>query len=232
MKRNLLERFKELLTRLGARMSAPALHRLQMLVNYLRVGRWMRTQGFASVRRVANRAAVFAAVAERIRDRRVLYLEFGVYRGDSMRFWSQALRHPEARLHGFDSFRGLPEDFDIGGPYAKGTFDVGGALPRIDDPRVRFFPGGFEETLPSYQMPAHEVLVILLDADLYSSTFLVLRHLRPHITPGTFIILGDLSRPEHEPRAFQEFTAESGLRFRPVAASYSLNVAGYECVSS
>ena len=230
MRRALLERGKQLLTRIGARLPARALHRLQMAVNYLRLGRWVREQGFAPGRRVANRAAVFAAVADPVRDRPVLYLEFGVYRGDSMRYWSRALRHPQARLHGFDSFRGLPEDFDVGGPYARGTFDVGGVPPPVDDPRVRYFPGRFAETLPSHQMPAHEVLLVLLDADLYSSTQLVLRHLRPHVVPGTIVILGDLSRPEHEPRAFQEFLAESGLRFRLLAASYSLNVAAFECV--
>jgi len=231
MRRALLERCKELLTRIGARLSSPALHRVQMVVNYLRVGRWMRAQGFAPGRRVANRAAVFAAVAARVSDGPVLYLEFGVYRGESLRFWSRALRHPDARLHGFDSFRGLPEDFDVGGPYARGTFDVGGAAPQIADPRVRFFPGRFEQSLASYQPPAHEALVVLLDADLYSSTLLVLRQLRPHLAPGTIVILGDLSRPDHEPRAFQEFLAESRLRFRVVAASYSLNIAAFECVT-
>ncbi len=230
MKRELFERFKQLLTACGAQISAGTLHRLQMVVNYLRLGRWMKANGFRTKRRVANRAAVFAAVADRVRDRPVLYLEFGVYRGASMRYWSGALRHPESRLHGFDSFEGLPEDFDVDGPYVKGTFDLQGASPRIDDPRVRFFKGRFAEVLPSYRLPAHEVLVIVLDADLYTSTRYVLRQLQPQITPGAFLFLGDLSRPEHEPRAFREFMAESGLRFRVVAASYSLNAAFFECV--
>jgi hypothetical protein len=123
-------------------------------------------------------------VAEKVRDRAVLYLEFGVFEGASLRFWSRALRNPEARLDGFDSFCGLPEDFDVNGPIVRETFDVGGRIPRIDDPRVRFFKGWFSDTLPEYEVPPHEVLVIVLDADLYSSTRLVLDRFRPWINAG------------------------------------------------
>ena len=44
-----------------------------------------------------------------VQDQRVLYLEFGVFRGRTIRYWSRKLRHPETRLHGFDSFEGLPD---------------------------------------------------------------------------------------------------------------------------
>ena len=64
----------------------------------------------------------------------VLYLEFGVFEGASMRRWSTALKNPASLLHGFDSFEGLPEDFDF--KYPKGHFDVGGSLPDIDDDRI------------------------------------------------------------------------------------------------
>jgi hypothetical protein len=147
-----------------------------------------------------------------------------------MRWWSRALRHPESRLHGFDSFEGLPEDFDVAGGYPKGRFSTGGVPPQIDDLRVEFFQGWFEDTLPSYDLPDHDVLVITLDADLYSSTIFVLNRLRDAIRPGTFVYFDDLSRPDHEPKAFDEFMRESGLRFRPVVADRSLNNAAFECV--
>ena len=165
-----------------------------------------------------------------MRDRRVLYLEFGVFQGTCTRYWSKALKHPDTRLHGFDSFEGLPEDFDVDGPYVKGTFDVGGEIPQIEDSRVAFHKGWFDEVLPTYELPDHEVLVIIIDADLYSSTQYVLRHLRPFIKPGTFIYFDDMSRPDHEPRAFEEFWKESGLGFRLVSTEYSLNTAFFECV--
>jgi hypothetical protein len=196
----------------------------------MRLGRWMKTHGFRFQRRFPDRDQVFAAVAPKFKDKRVLYLEFGVYKGDSMRWWSQALTHPESRLHGFDSFEGLPEAFDdSGGRYAKGWFSTGGQVPSIDDARVQFHKGWFEQTLPGFQIPEHDVLVMTLDADLYSSTIYVLNQMRPHIKAGVYIYFDDMSRPDHEPRAMEEFMQTSGLKFRPLAADVTLNNAFFVC---
>lgn len=230
LKLRLLQRFKQLLTLLGARLSARGVHQLQMMVNYMRLGNWMARNNYRPGRRLPDRYAVFDRVAEQVREKRVLYLEFGVFQGASMRYWAGALKHPEARLHGFDSFEGLPEDLDMDGPYVKGVFDVKGQIPQIDDPRVTFFKGWFEDVLPNYRLPEHDVLVVVIDADLYSSTHCVLQHLRPFFKAGDFLYFDDMSRPEHEPRAFEEFVRESGLRFQLIAADYSLNNAFFQCL--
>ncbi|MDQ4018254.1 MAG: TylF/MycF family methyltransferase [Actinomycetota bacterium] len=220
---------KHSLTVVGARLPDPALYAIAMTVNYLRLGRWMRVRGYSFPARLPHRTDVWDAVLERIADRKVLYLEFGVHRGRSMRYWSERLRHPDARLEGFDSFEGLPEDFDER-RYPKGRFSTGGVPPALDDPRVRFHQGWFEDTLPAYELPEHDVLFVNLDADLYSSTIYVLRQLRGAIGPGVYLYFDDLSRPEHEPKAFDEFTAETGLAFRAVAADRTLNHAVFECI--
>ncbi len=222
--------FKTFLTLLGARMSANCLHWLQMIINYMKLGRWMASSDFQIKKRVRDRAEVFDVVVKQVCDKKVLYLEFGVHRGTSMRYWSSVLKHPEAKLHGFDSFEGLPEDFDVDGPIVESTHDRKGAIPQIDDSRVKFFKGWFEEVLSTYQLPEHDVLVIVLDADLYLSTLCALNHLRPYIKPGTFIYFDELSRLDHEPRAFARFMKESGLRFRLVSIENSLNRAFFECV--
>ena len=224
-----LSYFKASLTMAGAHLSEGALHRMQMVVNYMKLGRWVANHDFAP-QRVMDRNAVFDAVAKRVKDRKVLYLEFGVWEGRSIRYWSEALRNPDSMLHGFDSFEGLPEDFDVKGPYSKGSFNVGGRIPQIDDPRVKFFKGWFEDSLPTYQVPSYDTLVICLDADLYSATIFVLRQLRDHIKPGTFVYFDDMSRPDHEPRAFDEFVAETGRRFQPLVADMPLNRIFFECV--
>jgi len=218
---------KQLLSLIGAKLSAHALLQLQMVVNHLKLGRWMRDRGFAVDRRARDREAVWDAVISRVRDRKVLYLEFGVFEGLATRYWSRELKNPGSILHGFDSFEGLPEE---GSRWTKGQFSTEGRIPQIDDPRVRFFKGWFDQVLPTYTVPPHDVLVLNMDADLYSSTIFVLRHLREHIKPGTFIYFDELNHLEHEPKAFDEFTEETGLRFRLVSADRTLQFAFFECV--
>jgi O-methyltransferase len=157
----------------------------------------------------------------------VLYLEFGVFQGVATRFWSRALTHPQTQLHGFDSFEGLPEKF---GPWVDRSFDVQGSLPVIEDKRVQFFKGWFDQVLPGYSVPPHELLVINMDADLYSSTIYVLRYLRPWIKSGALLYFDEMNHLEHEPRAFDEFMKESGLRFRPLCADKSLAFVLFECI--
>jgi hypothetical protein len=225
----LLNSFKRVLNGIGASLSPATLVQIQASVNYLKIGRWMRDRGFAFSRRVSSREDVFTAIIDRVKDKRVLYLEFGVANGKSMQFWSRNLKHPEAILHGFDSFEGLPEG---GGPWVKGQFSNNGKIPQIQDSRVRFFKGWFDEVLPTYRVPDHDVLVINMDADIYSSTLYVLQYLRRYIVPGTFLYFDEMNHVEHEPRAFDNFVSESGLTFRPVSADTTLAFVAFECANS
>jgi hypothetical protein len=230
MTKALLRLFKRCLTALGAALPDKALHGLSMILNYMRLGRWTKRMGFRFPDRFPHREQVFAVAAEQIKDKKVLYLEFGVYTGKSMRWWSAALKNPESQLHGFDSFEGLPEAYDdAGGKYGKGWFSTGGQVPQIDDPRVAFHKGWFEQTVPDFKLPVYEVLFINLDADLYSSTTYVLDRLRAHIRPGVYVYFDDMSRPDHEPRALEEFLQATGLKFRPLAADVTLNNALFVC---
>ncbi|MBK7824530.1 TylF/MycF/NovP-related O-methyltransferase [Nannocystis sp.] len=222
--------FKTWLTRIGAHVSARAIHRVNAALNYLEVGRWMAAQGFDTSRRVIDRHEIYAQIASELGEQRVLYLEFGVHRGESMRMWSQLLRHPDSQLHGFDSFEGLPEDWTV--IDGKGTFSTGGAEPVLSDRRVRFFRGWFADTLPGYTPPAHERLVLHLDADLYSSTKTVLDALEREIVPGSFVLFDEFSDRLHELRAFDEFLrAHPQWRFRLVAADQILARVAFERVS-
>lgn len=223
----LLVSFKHVLNQLGQRLPKRYLAELQAGLNYMHVGRWMRDHGFDFDKRVQNREAVWAACLDQVKLKRVLYLEFGVASGRSMRYWSEHLINQESHLHGFDSFEGLPES---GGPWVKGQFASGGAVPIFDDKRVSFFKGWFDVVLPTYTLPSHEVLVINIDVDLYSSAICVLRFLRPHLRPGTFLYFDEMNHPEHEPRAFDEFLQESGLKFRPVISDKTLAYVLFECV--
>jgi hypothetical protein len=92
----------------------------------------------------------------------------------------------------------------------------------VDDPRVRFHKGWFEDTLLHYQVPPHDVLFVALDADLYSSTRTVLNALRTTSAWGRTSTLDEFSDRNHELRAFDEFIRGSGMKFRVVGATASL----------
>jgi len=195
--------------------------------NYMAVGRWFRRHSFDLPKRVSGRYSVWQFVASQVADQNVLYLEFGVFRGESIRWWSHALTNPSSHLHGFDSFEGLPE---CGGPWEKGQFDVKGVIPELTDERVRFFKGWFSQTLKDYLPPAHDILVINIDVDLYSSASDVLSAITPWIRVGTFVIFDDFHHLDHEPRAFSNFLAATGSRFESLCADRTLNYNVFRCI--
>jgi hypothetical protein len=101
------------------------------------------------------------------------YVEFGVFEGYSMRFLAGKNANPASRFIGLDSFEGLPEAW---GRAPKGTFNAGGGTPNIDDPRVSFIKGWFQDTWPELRLRLADLgrLVVHYDADLYSSTLFTL----------------------------------------------------------
>jgi len=210
------------LTRLGALCSQQVIYALNGSFNYLHVGWWLKAHGFEIRLRVRDRNGLFELAAHEIADRDVLYLEFGVHRGASLRAWSRLLGNPNAKLHGFDSFEGLPHDWTIEG-HGRGYFSTGGALPDIDDLRVTLFPGWFEDTLAAYDWPEHEVLFAMFDADLYSSTATALAAVRPHLRPGSFLYFDQFHHRGDELRAFAELVDESELRFDLVGVTKELS---------
>src|SRR5206468_1901540 len=132
-------------------------------------------------------------------------------------------------LHGFDSFEGLPE---IWSDKPKGAFSTGGSPPQIMDPRVTFYKGWFEQTLPKYSAPKRDVVIVNMDADLYSSTIFVLRSLKELIRPGTYLYFDEFGTFGHEERAFREFVEETKLGFRLRGGTKGLNQLLFQCVRS
>lgn len=141
-----------------------------------------------------------------------LNLEFGVFKGVSIRFLGGI---SDQKFYGFDSFIGLPEDYVAG--YKEGTFDQGGRIPEAPD-NVSFLKGWFEETLPGFlvENPGH-VAFLHMDADLYSSTIYVLNQLKDRIQKGTVIVFDEynffLDPTFAEKKAFEEFVAENNIKY-------------------
>jgi Macrocin-O-methyltransferase (TylF) len=107
-------------------------------------------------------------------DEKIVYIEFGVHQGYSIRHFLKSNANPKSIFIGLDSFEGLPEDW---GTMPKGTFDTQGNMPKIDDPRVTFFKGWFQDTAPDLLELLAKTdgkLIVNFDADLYSSTLFAL----------------------------------------------------------
>jgi macrocin-O-methyltransferase TylF-like protien len=208
---------KSLLVRVGSRLSENTVHNFNAAINYAETGRWLAKHGFHPRIRVKHDRELFDLIIEEVVESEVLYLEFGVFEGESMRYWSSRLKNPCAHLHGFDSFEGLPEDWNIDTP--KGHFSTDGTIPTLDDERVKFFKGWFNQTLPGYVAPPHQSLVIDMDADLYSSTIYVLGELRQLIVPGAYVYFDEFADRFNELRAFAEFVEVTAMKFEMLAAN-------------
>lgn len=205
------------LLRLGRRCPPRLRADLRAATAYLELGGWLAAQpGAPQPARFDTKDDLFAEAVRHVTGERPLYLEFGVWQGASLSWWSRHLRQPGARLVGFDSFEGLPEHWRPG--QGKGHFATAGP-PTIDDDRVSFQVGWFDSTLPAYDVPAHDSLVVTIDCDLYSSTATVLTALEPHLRPGTLLYFDELPDPDHELRALLEHLARTGRRIEPLGVA-------------
>ncbi len=86
-----LRTVKNLATRLGPILSKEIIHTLDASISYLETGRWLKSEGFVIPKRVDSRANVYDQLIRTLRDQPILYLEFGVYQGRSIRYWSERL---------------------------------------------------------------------------------------------------------------------------------------------
>lgn len=146
-------------------------------------------------------------------------LEFGVYTGSTLEVVAHA--RDRQQVYGFDSFQGLPEAWRPGFPAGYFTLDN---LP--DVPGAELVVGAFADTLPGF-VAGHRgpVDFLHIDCDLYSSTATVLEYVGPLLRPGSIVVFDEYFNypgwPEHEHRAWEEYVAQSGLRFEYVA--YTIN---------
>lgn len=148
-----------------------------------------------------------------------LVLEFGVEKGLSINVLGRATQR---LVHGFDSFRGLPEAW-AGTREGAFAFDRQGRLPKVPA-NVRLHVGWFDATLPAFlaSEPA-QVALLHIDCDIYASTRVVFDLLGGRIGPGSVVVFDEYFNypgwQQHEFRAFQEFVASRGLNYAYIGFS-------------
>lgn len=152
-----------------------------------------------------------------------VFAEFGVFNGASITYFANLL--PEFQIAGFDSFIGLEEDWP-GTYHPAGYFDLNGVLPKVPK-NVTLHPGWFEDTVPGFLdslSPEDWAPVLLhLDADTYTPTKFLLESFASKIRRGTLLIFDEyFGYPfwqNGEFKAFQEFIANTGLKYSYLACS-------------
>lgn len=126
-------------------------------------------------------------------------LEFGVGAGESTRLIAAHMP-----VIGFDSFKGLPEDWRDGFPAGMFAQDT---IPRI--PNTEFVVGLFDDTLPTFTFP-DRVGLVHIDCDLYSSTKTVLNHIT--LNRGTVVVFDEWRGydgcEDHEQQAWREHATD------------------------
>ena len=167
---------------------------LGVINDSLKYGSWIKKYDF--IKLGPGRELLWDYLNDKIiKNSPINYLEFGVFQGYSINKWRIYNKNSESRFYGFDSFEGLPDDwkYSYGLEMKKGKFDVKGSIPKIDDSRVSFIKGYFQETLPRFleTFNSNNRLIIHCDADLYSSTLFVLASMNKIIIPGTIIIFDE-----------------------------------------
>ena len=198
-------------------------YRLEMLNVLLEIGKWLKDNPFPST--FESRYDLYRYMNHDIvRDGPIEYLEFGVWNGKSIKYWSELNRHPDSRFFGFDTFEGLPERWRFfAKALPKGSFDAKGGTPEFDDARVIWIKGLFQNVLPDFlkRFTANHRLIINCDADLYSSTLYVLASMNPFLKPGSIVILDEITTVD-EFKAFRDFTQSFMRKYRVLAAAERL----------
>ena len=162
-----------------------------------------------------SKTAYFEAVYNHLpSDKPLLFVEFGCYKGKSIRKWAQMDQHPDSRFVGFDSFVGLPQQWRH---RPAGHFNRAGEIPEIDDPRVTFVKGWFNETLPDWlgdnEFSDEATTLIHIDADLYSSCSYILTSLH-NVLPCYYVMFDEYGAGEA--RALRDYLVAYGAGFSAI----------------
>ncbi|MDR2085194.1 MAG: class I SAM-dependent methyltransferase [Bacteroidales bacterium] len=200
-----------------------------LLIAYtLYVSKWITTQNktlkfndFFTFKRVySKRELLYEHVIKQqnLENEIIDYLEFGVSKGTSFRWWLRRLTNDGNKFYGFDTFEGLPENW--GTVYVKG--DMSADIPIVDDNRSTFIKGLFQDTLfdflKSDYLSKDRRKIIHLDADIFSATLFVLTSLYPYLNAGDILFFDEFNVPKHEFLAFKIFTESYYVKYETLGS--------------
>ena len=125
------------------------------------------------------------------KDNSNLYLEFGVYKGNSLNYFAKNLSHNKISIFGFDSFKGLNEDW-TGNFMQRGFFKHDQKIKLENN--ANLIKGVIQDTLQDFMKGKENLKVNFLhiDVDTYETTNFILKILKNNLKKGSMILFDDL----------------------------------------
>ena len=166
-----------------------------------------------------NRWQFFDGIIEKSIKSRPFY-EFGVWRASSFKYLIETYK----KGYGFDTFSGLPEDWQTGKNFEEaGSYSSDGDIPDIDG--GEFIVGEFQDSLPKFFSKKQPLASLInFDADLYSSTICALNFSKSIIDKDTILIFDEFIMNENweqdEFKALNEFCDNNNYTYKVLAVSF------------
>ncbi len=148
-----------------------------------------------------------------------LHLEFGVYKGTSLNYFSNII--PNVTWYGFDSFLGMQEDWR-GGYFGKGYLTLNNKAPNLNK-NVKTIKGWFKDTLPKFlKNKKDKISFIHIDCDTYESTKDVFDCIgKERLQKGCILLfdeyIGYINWQGNEYKAWQEYVKKHKIKYKYVA---------------
>ncbi len=148
-----------------------------------------------------------------------IILEFGVYKGESINFFSKILLKNNVNniIYGFDSFEGLSNDWVGNVDHPKKIFDMKRKLPRINS-NIELIQGRVEKTLDDFlTRKKGNIIFVHLDLDLYLPTKFVLEKIKKRLSQDSILLFDQMygypGWEGHEYKALIEVFSKEEFKF-------------------
>jgi len=164
------------------------------------------------------------------KDQNLFYLEFGVWKGNSINLFSKFLK---TEIYGFDSFLGLKEDWKGGYiNHPSGRYSLQGKIPRLNK-NVIAIKGWAQDTLAKFiDEKKPKINFVHLDVDTYESTKFILENIKPNLANNAILLFDELydfpGWQVGEYKALTEVFNESEYRFLAFHKFYHMVTIQYQ----
>lgn len=121
-----------------------------------------------------------------------LFLEFGVYKAESINYFSNILKKYNKNIYGFDSFVGLEEEWITTEYHEVETFSLKGKIPKVNN-NVLIIQGKVQDTFEEFiiKNKLSKISFIHIDLDTYLPTKFVLEKAKQFLIKGSVILFDE-----------------------------------------